>query len=100
MFFFHTHRETSILAGELPEESNQFHFLRSSRLVNLKDSVGLFPVPRFFNSRRPAPLLVPSLVVFPEHSDQETHEVCSFLKSFTGFTVHHSLLLIDKVKAK
>jgi hypothetical protein len=29
------------LAGELPEESEQFRFLRASRLSNLKDSVGL-----------------------------------------------------------
>jgi len=31
------------LAGELPEESEQFRFLRVSRLANLKDSVGLIP---------------------------------------------------------
>jgi hypothetical protein len=28
LFFFHTHREASILAGELPEESEQFRFFR------------------------------------------------------------------------
>jgi hypothetical protein len=38
---FHAHREGSILAGELPEESEQFRFLRASRLANLKDSLGL-----------------------------------------------------------
>jgi hypothetical protein len=27
MLFFHTHREASILTGELPEESDQFRFL-------------------------------------------------------------------------
>ncbi len=37
----HVHRETSILDGELPEESDQFRFLRASRLSNLKGSVGL-----------------------------------------------------------
>ncbi len=41
LLFLHTHRETSILAGELPEESEQFRFLRASRLSNLKGSVGL-----------------------------------------------------------
>ncbi len=35
------HREASIFAGKLPEESEQFRFLRSSRLANLKYSVGL-----------------------------------------------------------
>ena len=35
------HRETSIFPGELPEESDQFDFLRVPRLSNLKDSVGL-----------------------------------------------------------
>jgi hypothetical protein len=44
LFFLHTHREASILAGELPEESEQFRFLRASRLANLKDSVGLILV--------------------------------------------------------
>ena len=42
--FLHTHREASILPGELPEESEHFRFLRSSRLVDLKDSVGLILV--------------------------------------------------------
>ena len=41
MLFVHTHREASILAGELPEESEQFRFFRASHLVNLKGSVGL-----------------------------------------------------------
>ena len=41
LLFFHTYREDSILVGELPEESDQFRFLRASRLANLKGSVGL-----------------------------------------------------------
>ncbi len=41
LFFLHAHRETGILAGELPEESEQFRFLRASLLSNLKGSVGL-----------------------------------------------------------
>jgi hypothetical protein len=39
MIFLHVYRETSILSGELPEESEQFRFLRASRLANLKGSV-------------------------------------------------------------
>jgi hypothetical protein len=89
LLFLHAHRETSILAGELPEESEQFRFLRASRLSNLKDSVGLIlakssamwvtipidlstrtfrPLPRFFNSRRVPPLLNQSLVLIPQQS--------------------------------
>jgi hypothetical protein len=41
LFFLHVYRESSILVGELPEESEQFCFLRASRLANLKGSVGL-----------------------------------------------------------
>ncbi len=41
MLFLHTHREASILVGELPEESEQFRFLRDSHLAKLKGSVGL-----------------------------------------------------------
>ena len=87
--FLHTHREASILAGELPEESEQFRFLRASRLSNLKGSVGLIlvkasamrvtipidlstspfiPLPPFLNSRRVSPLLNQSLVLIPQQS--------------------------------
>jgi hypothetical protein len=31
LIFLHAHREGSILAGELPEESDQFRFLRAAR---------------------------------------------------------------------
>ena len=41
LIFLDAHREASILAGELPEESEQFRFLRVARLANLKGSVGL-----------------------------------------------------------
>ncbi len=72
LLFLHVYREDSILSGELPEESDQFRFLRDSCLTNLKGSVGLIlgkasarrvtipidlstrsfiPLPRFFNSR-------------------------------------------------
>jgi hypothetical protein len=87
--FLHTHREDSILVGELPEESEQFRFFRASRLANLKGSAGLIltkaspmrvtipidlstrsfiPLPRFFNSRRVSPLLNQSLILIPEQS--------------------------------
>jgi hypothetical protein len=89
LFFLHEHREASILAGELPEESEQFRFLRDSRLSNLKGSVGLIlakastmrvtiPIDlstspfisllRFLNSRRVPPLLNQSLVLIPQQS--------------------------------
>ncbi len=47
LIFLYAHREASILVGELPEESDQFRFLRASRLSNLKDSVGLILVKSF-----------------------------------------------------
>ncbi len=93
LIFLHAHREASILAGELPEESEQFCFLRVVRLVNLKVSVtvglicaktfpirvttmipidlstrSFIPLPRFFNSRRVSPLLNQSLVLIPQQS--------------------------------
>ncbi len=87
--FLHAYREASVLAGELPEESEQFRFLRASRLSNLEGSLGLIltktsamrvtipidlstspfiPLPRFLNSRRVSPLLNQSLVLIPEQS--------------------------------
>ena len=41
LLFLHTHPEASTLANELPEESDQFQFLRVACLSNLKGSVGL-----------------------------------------------------------
>ena len=41
LLFFHTNRKTSALAGELPEESAQFRFIRDVYLTNLKGSIGL-----------------------------------------------------------
>ena len=89
LLFLHPHRETSTLDNELPEESDQFRFLRAVCLVNIKGSVGLIlakastmrisipldlssrsfiPPPRFIRSRRSAPLLAPSLVFSPRRS--------------------------------
>ena len=39
--FLHAQREASALANELPEESDQFRFLRASCFANLKGAVGL-----------------------------------------------------------
>jgi hypothetical protein len=111
LLFLHAHREASILAGELPEESEQFRFLRASRLANLKGSVGLIltkgsttvwvtipidlstrsfiPLPRFFNSRRVSPLLNQSLVLIPQQSAETAHWSALCWKLYR-VTVHHS----------
>ena len=89
LLFLHAHREASSLTNEFPEESDQFRFLHDSCFVNLKGVVGLImakssamrismplglssqscvPLPRFIRSRRPTPLLAPSLVLFPPRS--------------------------------
>ena len=89
LLFFHAHREASALVNELPEESDQFRFLRAACLANLKGSLGLIlakasvmrisipldlssrsfvPLPRFIRSRRSTPLLAPSLVFRPRCS--------------------------------
>ena len=41
LIFLHAHREASVLAGELSEESDQFHFLRAVCLDHLKGSVAV-----------------------------------------------------------
>ena len=85
LLFLYDHREVSSLTNELPEESDQFRFLRAVCFTNLKGSVGLImtkasvmwisvpldlssrpfiPLPRFIRSCRPTPLLVPSLVLY------------------------------------
>jgi hypothetical protein len=86
LLFLHVNREASALANEIPEESEQFRFLRSDCFANIKGSVGLIlakasamwisipldlssrtfiPLPCFMRSRRVTLLLVPSLVFFP-----------------------------------
>ena len=89
LLFLHSHHETSDLDNELPEESDKFRFLHALCFANLKGVVGLIivkasalrisipldlssrsfiPLPRFIRSRRPTPLLAPSLVLFPPRS--------------------------------
>ena len=41
LLFFRDNRETSALAGEFPEESVQFFFIRAACWANLKGSTGL-----------------------------------------------------------
>jgi hypothetical protein len=89
LMFLHVHRDTSALAGELPEESAQFRFNRAACLVNVKDSIGLMlskvstmrvtipldlstrsfiPLPRFILTRTTTPLLTPSIVLLNQSS--------------------------------
>ncbi len=86
LLFLHDHREVSTLANEIPEESEQFRFLRTACFANIKGSVGLIlakasamrisipldlssrpftPLPCFIRSRRVTPPLAPSLVFSP-----------------------------------
>jgi hypothetical protein len=91
VLFLHTqsHREASVLANDIPEESGHFRFLRAACLANIKGSVGLIltkasamrisipldlssrpfiPPPRLSRSRRSTTLLTPSLVFSPLRS--------------------------------
>ena len=82
LLFLDTHRETFALPHELPEELDQFRFLRASCFANLKSVIGLImtkssdiwisipldlssqsfiPLPRFIRSSRPTQLVDPSL---------------------------------------
>ncbi len=89
LLFLNTHRESSVLTNEIPEESGQFRFLRAAFYANIKGSVGLIlanssvmrisipldlsfrpfiSLPRFICRRRPLPPLAPSLVFTPRCS--------------------------------
>jgi hypothetical protein len=41
LLFLHAHREASTLSNEIPEELEQFRFLRVTCYANIKGSVGL-----------------------------------------------------------
>ena len=89
LLFLHAHREASALSNEIPEESDQFRFLRAARYANIKGLVGLIlakasamrisipldlssrpfiPLSLFICRRRPLPILTPSLVFTPRCS--------------------------------
>jgi len=105
------------LTPELPEESKQFRFFRASCSSNLKGCVGLIldktsamwvtipidlstwsfiPLPHFFNSRRVPPLLNQSLVLIPQQSPYETHDV-SYIENFIGQINGNTLLRCSDV---
>ncbi len=86
LLFLHAHREASALSNGIPEESEQFRFLRETCYGNIKGLVGLIltktsamrisipldlssrafiPLPRFMRSRRATTLLAPSIVFTP-----------------------------------
>ena len=86
LLFLHSHRPWQMSCQRASEESDQFRFLRASCFASFKGPVGLImektsdirisipldlssrsfiPFPRFIRSRRPTPLLGPSLVIFP-----------------------------------
>ncbi len=44
LLFLHAQREASALSNEIPEESEQFRFLRVDCYTNIKGSVGLILV--------------------------------------------------------
>jgi hypothetical protein len=64
LLFLHTHRETSALVNEIPEESGQFDFLRAASYANIKGSVRLI-LAKASAMRISIPLLSPSLVCTP-----------------------------------
>jgi hypothetical protein len=89
LLFLYPNREASALTNEIPEESDQFRFLRTGSHTSIKGSVGLIltkvssmrisipfdlssrsfiPLPCFIRSRHPLPLLAPSLVFTPRCS--------------------------------
>ncbi len=77
--FLYSHRETSVLDHEIPKESGQFRFLHKvsvglilSKTTDMRISIPFdlssrpfIPLPCFVRSRRPTPLLAPSLVFSP-----------------------------------
>ncbi len=91
LLFLHDNHDASALVnvGDIPEESDQFRFLRTDYYAIIKGSVGLIlvktsdmrisiplvlssrsfiPPSRFLRSRHPLPLLVPFLVFTPRRS--------------------------------
>ena len=92
-FFFHTHREISVLSGELSEQSDQYRFLLAVSFAHLKGSVGLilvkvssmwmsiwdpstyphgplFSTPPFIRPHPRPPILFSSLGLFPPNSSE------------------------------
>jgi hypothetical protein len=89
LWWLHTFALLAWSPNELPEESDQFRFIRAACLANLKGSVGLIlakesvmrisipldlssrpfiPLLRFIRSRCPTSIQTPSIVLFPQRS--------------------------------
>jgi hypothetical protein len=111
LLFLHTHREASALSNEIPEEPEQFRFLRAACYANIKGSVGLIlveasamrisipldlssrsfiPLPRFMRSRRTATLLAPSLVFTPRRFAYAALVGCCSYQLYRLFQTLHS----------
>jgi hypothetical protein len=50
LLFWHTHREASVLANDIPGGIGHFRFLRAACLPNIKGSVGLILAKTYNNS--------------------------------------------------
>ena len=94
LLFLHAHREASVLANELPEESDQFHFLRVVCFANLKETVGLImtkswvmqiSIPLDLSSQSFIPLNKhSSCVVWTEHGGKSMREGVAGVKRGVG----------------
>jgi hypothetical protein len=108
LLFLYTKRESSTLVNEIPEESDQFRFFCAVCYANIKGSVGLIlaktsdmrisipidlssrpfiPLPGFIRSRRPLPLLAPSLV-FISRCSGKLHMRGFYLRILSFLTPH------------
>jgi hypothetical protein len=76
LLFLHAHREASALDNEIPEESEQFRFLRAACFANIKGCV--------------TPLLGPSIVFSPRWFAQAAHVGSFPYKLYRLFLTPHS----------
>ncbi len=65
LLFLHVNREASALSNEIPEESDQFRFLRAASYANSKGSVGLI-LAKTWTMRISIPLTVSARAHFNE----------------------------------
>ncbi len=84
LLFLHVYREPSTLDNEIPEESDQFLFLRPTSYANIKESVGLI-LAKASAMRISIPLDLSSRSFIPLSSFIRSRHQSSTLNSFPRF---------------
>jgi hypothetical protein len=94
LLFLHANREASALAGEVPEKSAQFRFVRAACLANLKGSLGLM-LAKAAAMRLTIPLDLSTKAFIPLHATTLHSHACFNTSSYNFSCINPSILCLS-----